>query len=243
MSNEWEARFEQFVSQTAHESASSRADPAPGPDPTSGSDPAHDLLHIRRVVANARLLARAEGADLDVVLPAAWLHDCVVLPKDSEQRPLASRLAAEKAGDFLRQAGYATELIPAIQHAIAAHSFSAGIAPQTLEAQVVQDADRLDALGAIGIARTLLLGGAMGKPLYDPLEPFPRARPADERANVIDHFFTKLLKLAGTMHTAAARREGERRTRLMRLYLDELERELSGGDLVVGAGKPQAEIV
>jgi uncharacterized protein len=150
-------------------------------------------------------------------------------------------MAAEKAGDFLRGAGYPADLIPAIQHAIAAHSFSAGIAPQTLEAQIVQDADRLDALGAIGIARTLLLGGAMGKPLYDPAEPLPYARRPDDRANVIDHFFTKLLKLAGTMHTAAGRREGERRTRLMHLYLYELERELSGGDLVRRVEEPQVE--
>jgi uncharacterized protein len=235
MLSEWEARFEQFISRPADGQA------ALGPDAALGSDPAHDLAHVHRVVANARLLAEAEGADLAVVLPAAWLHDCIVVPKDSEARPLASRMAAEKAGDFLREAGYPADLIPAIQHAIAAHSFSAGIAPQTLEAQIVQDADRLDALGAVGIARTLLLGGAMGKPLYDPAEPLPRARRPDDRANVIDHFFTKLLKLAGTMHTAAGRREGEHRTHLMRLYLDELERELSGGDLVRRIAQRQTE--
>jgi uncharacterized protein len=141
-------------------------------------------------------------------------------------------LAAEKAGAFLRQSGYPAGLIPAIEHAIAAHSFSARIAPRTLEAQVVQDADRLDALGAIGIARTLLLGGAMGKPLYDEAEPLPRARRPDDGRNVIDHFFVKLLTLAGDMHTAAGRREGERRTRLMLDYLAELERELAGGELM-----------
>lgn len=215
MLSDWEGRLEQFV----------RAGLA------EASDPAHDLAHVRRVVANARRLAAAEGADLDVVLPAAWLHDCVVLPKDSEQRAQASRLAAERAGAFLRRAGYPADPIPAIEHAIAAHSFSAAIPPQTLEAQVVQDADRLDALGAIGIARTLLLGGAMGKPLYDDDEPLPQIRPPDDGKNVIDHFYVKLLRLAGMMHTAAGRREGERRTRLMRLYLDELGRELSGEGL------------
>jgi uncharacterized protein len=219
MLSEWETRFEQFIGRETEGSM-------------TPADPAHDLAHVRRVVANARLLAEAEEANPAVVLPAAWLHDCVVIPKDSAQRPMASRLAAEKAGDFLRGAGYLADLIPAIKHAIAAHSFSAGIAPQTLEARVVQDADRLDALGAIGIARTLLLGGAMGKPLYDEAEPLPRTRRPDDRANVIDHFYVKLLKLAGAMHTAAGRREGERRTRLMRDYLDELERELRGGELV-----------
>lgn len=217
MLSNWEAHFEQFVRLGLAE----------------GSDPAHDLAHIRRVVANAHRLAAAEGADLAVVLPAAWLHDCVVLPKDSERRAQASRLAAERAGTFLRQADYPAASIPAIEHAIAAHSFSAGIPPETLEAQVVQDADRLDALGAIGIARTLLLGGVMGKPLYNDNEPLPLTRAPDERANVIDHFYVKLLNLAGMMHTAAGRLEGERRTRLMRLYLDELGRELSGEGLLV----------
>ena len=218
MLSEWEPRFEQFAAQSMGEHAA----------PHSSSDAAHDLAHIRRVVANARWLAGEEGADLAVVLPAAWLHDCVVLPKDSARRSEASRLAAGAAGAFLRRAGYPVGLIPAVEHAIAAHSFSAGIPPQTLEARVVQDADRLDALGAIGIARTLLLGGTMGKPLYHPDEALPQSRPPDEGAYVIDHFYTKLLKLADMMHTAAGRREGERRTRLMRVYLNELAREING---------------
>lgn len=194
----------------------------------AGMDPAHDLAHVRRVVANARRLAESERADMAVVLPAAWLHDCVVLPKDSARRAEASRLAAERAGAFLRETGYPADLVPAIEHAITAHSFSANIPPQTLEAKVVQDADRLDALGAIGIARTLLLGGVMGKPLYDLSEPLPQTRTPDDRENVVDHFYVKLLKLAERMHTVAGRREGERRTRLMRVYLSELEREVTG---------------
>lgn len=217
MLSDWEARFEKFVRSGLAE----------------GTDPAHDLAHIRRVVANARRLAAAEGADPAVVLPAAWLHDCVVLPKDSARRAQASRLAAERAGAFLRQSGYPRAHIPAIEHAITAHSFSAGIPPESLEAKVVQDADRLDALGAIGIARTLLLGGVMGKPLYDDDEPLPQTRAPDDKENVIDHFYVKLLGLADMMHTAAGRLEGERRTRLMRLYLNELKRELSDEGLPV----------
>jgi uncharacterized protein len=121
---DWEERFQAFL-------------------PTH-ADVAHDLEHTRRVVQNARRLAAAEGADLMIVLPAAWLHDCVVVPKDSPQRSLASQMAAQSAGAWLHAAGYPAALIPPIQHAIAAHSFSAGIAPQTREAHVVQDADRLD---------------------------------------------------------------------------------------------------
>jgi len=193
------------------------------------NDPAHDLAHIRRVVANARMLAAAEGAEMAVVLPAAWLHDCVVLPKDSAQRPQASRLAAAAAASFLGEINYPDVHIPAIRHAIEAHSFSARIPPETIEARVVQDADRLDALGAVGIARTLMLGAAMGKPLYDEAEPLPVSRAPDDSRNVIDHFYTKLLRLADMMQTAAGRREAERRTALMRVYLAELGREVTDG--------------
>jgi len=214
MFNEWEQRFAEFITIQL---------PA--------NDPAHDLAHVRRVVANARMLAAAEGADLAVVLPAAWLHDCVVVPKDSADRPRASRLAAAAAADFLAAAGYPAAHIPAIRHAIEAHSFSARIPPETLAARVVQDADRLDAIGAIGIARTLMLGATMGKPLYDEAEPLPTTRPPDETRAAIDHFYTKLLRLAEMMQTETGQREGERRTALMQLYLAELGRELSGGGL------------
>jgi uncharacterized protein len=190
------------------------------------TDPAHDLTHIWRVVANARALAATEGARLAVVLPAAWLHDCVTIPKDSPLRARASTLAAATAGDFLQAAGYPAGDIPAIRHAIEAHSFSAGIAPRTIEAMVVQDADRLDALGAVGIARCLMLGGAMGKPLYDPDAPFPHTRLPDDTSNVIDHFYVKLLKLVETMQTAAGKAEAERRTAFMRQFLEQLGAEI-----------------
>jgi uncharacterized protein len=192
----------------------------------TAGDAAHDLEHTQRVVANARRLAHVESADLTVVLPAAWLHDCVVVPKDSPLRTRASVLAAEAAGAFLRAEGYPPAAIPAIEHAIAAHSFSAGIAPQSLEARVVQDADRLDALGAVGIARTLMLGAVMGRPLYDPDDPFPTRRPPDDARSSIDHFYTKLLRLAATMQTDAGRREAAQRTAFMHAFLDQLAAEI-----------------
>ena len=192
----------------------------------STSDAAHDAAHIERVVTNARKLASEENARLEIVVPAAWLHDCVTVAKNSAERPMASRLAAEKAGQYLRQNAYPVEFIPDIIHAIAAHSFSAQIEPETLEAKVVQDADRLDAIGAIGIARCFMVGGALNTRLYDPLDPFADSRPADDSANVIDHFYVKLLRLADTMKTNAGREESFRRTAFMHLYLDQLRREL-----------------
>ncbi|MBX0329461.1 HD domain-containing protein [Oscillochloris sp. ZM17-4] len=190
------------------------------------ADAAHDRDHIRRVVSNARALAAACGASQEVVIPAAWLHDCVAVPKDSPQRPLASTMAATTASAYLAMAGYPPMLIPAIAHAIAAHSFSAGIAPLTLEARVVQDADRLDALGAVGVARCLMLGAQLGRPLYQADEPFPVTRPADDAVSSIDHFYTKLLGLAETMATDAGRAEAGRRTAFMRDFLRQLGHEI-----------------
>lgn len=192
----------------------------------SASDAAHDDGHVRRVVANAKKLAEAEGADLAVVLPAAWLHDCIVIPKNSLQRSSASRLAAKRAGKLLRAADYPAQHIAAIEHAIEAHSFSARVAPKTIEAKVVQDADRLEALGAVGIARTLITGGANGTPFYDPAEPFPVTRVADDRASIIDHFFTKLLTLAETMQTAAGRAAAQQRAEFLKQFLTQLGSEI-----------------
>jgi uncharacterized protein len=190
------------------------------------ADAAHDREHVRRVVANARDLAASSGANLDVVIPAAWLHDCVAIPKDSPQRPLASAMAATSASAFLMMSGYPPLLIAGVAHAIAAHSFSAGITPLTLEARVVQDADRLDAIGAVGVARCLMLGAQLGRPLYDPAEPFPVSRPADDAVSSIDHFYTKLLGLAATMTTEAGRAEAERRTLFMHAFLRQLGHEI-----------------
>jgi uncharacterized protein len=206
----WEPQFAQFLD--AHGAA---------------EDAAHDHEHIRRVVATARRLAAAEHADLAVVVPAAWLHDCVVVPKDSPQRSQASTLAAHTATDFLRGIRYPETHLAAIEHAIAAHSFSANIQPRTLEARLVQDADRLDAIGAIGVARCLMLGGALGRRLYDPAEPFPTTREPDDLANSVDHFYLKLLRLADTMQTTTGRAEARRRTAFIEQFLDQLRNEIA----------------
>lgn len=191
------------------------------------SDAAHDLEHIRRVVNTATMLAHSEGADLAVVLPAAWLHDCVMVPKDSPLRPQASMMAAEKAITFLEHIAYPTNNIDAIYHAIEAHSFSPNILPRTREAQIVRGADRLDAIGAIGIARCLMLGGAMGRRFYDADDPFGETRQLDDNTNVIDHFYSKLLRLADGMMTEAGRAEAQRRTAFMQQFLVQLRVELN----------------
>ena len=191
-------------------------------------DSAHDLEHIKRVVQMARRLAEAEGADLAVVIPAAWLHDCVTLPKNAPNRHKASRLAAAEAVRFLRSIGYPKTQLDHIAHAIAAHSFSAGIRPTTLEAKVVQDADRLDAIGAIGVARCLMIGGELQRPLYNPTDPFCQQREPDDLTYTIDHFYRKLLKIGQTLHTQTARAEAARRNAFMQAFLEQLRQELPG---------------
>ena len=193
----------------------------------SGGDVAHDLGHVRRVVGNARKLAAYEGAKLEVVLPAAWLHDCVVVPKDSPARKLASRQAAERAVQWLRTWGVPEMLLPEIAHAIEAHSFSAAIPPRTIEAKVVQDADRLEAIGAVGLARCLMLGGALGRTLYAAEDPFCERRQADDGAATVDHFYTKLLQIEDLMQTTGGRTEARRRTEFLRQFLAELRREIT----------------
>lgn len=195
-------------------------------DGLAATDPAHDSEHIMRVVANAVRLGAREQADMAVVLPAAWLHDCITLAKNSPDRARSSQMAAREAMSILNRLGYPGQWHDAIGHAIEAHSFTAAIAPRTLEAKVVQDADRLDALGAIGIARCFTVGGAMGSGLYCAEDPFCRQRPPADREYSVDHFYQKLLGLAGTMQTPAGRREARRRTRAMQIYLRELGREI-----------------
>ena len=192
-------------------------------------DPAHDLSHVRRVVLWARRLAEAEGADLGVVVPAAWLHDVVTVPKDSPDRARASRIAADTASAWLHEEGYPAETVPAVAHAIAAHSFTAGVEPRTVEAEVVQDADRLDALGAIGLARMYAMSAVFGSQVVHPDDPVPAeppTRPLDDKRWATDHAFVKLLRLPATMRTAAGRAEAERRAAFLRQYLDQLRSEV-----------------
>ena len=192
----------------------------------SQADPGHDLEHVERVVKNALRISKSIEIDHEVLLPAAWFHDCVCIPKNSPLRSQASRLAAQRALELLTEMEYPDEKLPGIGHAIEAHSFSAGIACLTREAEVLQDADRLEALGAIGLARCLMTGGAMGQRLYHPEEPFPIERlPRDDQQSV-DHFFTKLLKLPVTMRTESGRLMAQERADFLVRFLRQLASEI-----------------
>jgi len=189
-------------------------------------DLAHDINHVLRVVKTAKVLALREKANLQVVLPAAYLHDCVCLPKNHPERAQSSRLAADKAITLLTTIDYPSDFFDDIHHAIISHSYSANITPQTLEAQIVQDADRLDALGAIGIARCLQVSSLLGITLYHHEDPFCEQRTPDDRHYSIDHFYRKLLQIESTMNTPSAKVEAQHRTQVMRDFLSQLAREL-----------------
>ena len=188
-------------------------------------DSAHDLAHLDRVWMNAQKIADGAG-DASVLMAASYLHDLVNLPKDDPNRAFASRQSAEKAGPILVSMGFVPDQIKAIQHAIEAHSFSAGILPETYEAKVLRDADRLDSLGAIGIARTFLVGGAIGLPLYDPGDPFAQNRTPDDSEYALDHWQIKLLKLPEGMMTKIGREMARKRVEVMLRYLQDLSGEI-----------------
>ncbi len=189
-------------------------------------DGAHDLGHVLRVARLAGEVAAEEGADLDTCVAGALLHDLVYLPKNHPDSPRTAALAAAQVPGWCAfDAGLAARTA-AIAHCVAAHSFSAGIPAETLEARVVQDADRLEALGAIGIARTFATGGSFGGALWHPEDPWAEGRDLDDKAWSLDHFPRKLLKLAATLHTPAARRRAEARERSMRAFLADLRDEL-----------------
>jgi uncharacterized protein len=190
------------------------------------ADSAHGISHVRRVVANARQLCDLEGANVLVTQAAAWLHDCVPIAKNDARRAQGSKLAAAAAVEFLAGTTFPPDLLDEVHHAIEAHSFSAGIPARSLEAKVVQDADRLDSLGAIGIARCLAVGGKLDRLLFDPNDPFCERREPDDSRFTIDHFYQKLLTLPEKMQTAAGRFMADQRAQVMRDYLHTLRAEL-----------------
>ncbi len=163
------------------------------------------------------------------VVPAAWLHDFVIIPKNDPRRKQASRLSADAAGKLLKEWGYDTELLAQIEHAIAAHSFSAAIAPETLEAKVVQDADRLDGLGSIGVARCFATAGLLKRSFYSELDPFCDEREPKDQEFTVDHFYQKLFKTANSLQTQAGKAEGSKRVEAMKVFLASLREEIALG--------------
>ncbi|MET3435115.1 uncharacterized protein ABIC71_004631 [Herbaspirillum seropedicae] len=178
-------------------------------------DGSHDLSHLLRVWNNACRLQKEEGGDVRILLAAVLLHDCVRVEKNSPLRSQASALSAQRAREILRDLRWDEAAIEAVAHAVQAHSYSAQVPPQSLEAKIVQDADRLDAIGMIGVARCFYVAGRMGSALYEPLDPQAQARSLEDGRYALDHFPAKLLRLAEGFQTACgAHLAGERQARM-----------------------------
>jgi uncharacterized protein len=188
------------------------------------ADPGHDLSHALRVALwTVRL---GEECDPREAIAAALLHDVVDVPKNSPERSAASALSARMAARALPAAGFDAAAIQRICEAIEDHSFSRGAVPRSALGRALQDADRLDALGALGVLRTASCGAAMGARFLDAGDPWARRRGLDDQRYTVDHFFVKLLRLEAAMNTETGRAEARRRTEFMRAFLRQLGQEI-----------------
>ncbi|EPH3384323.1 TPA: phosphohydrolase [Klebsiella oxytoca] len=210
---QWQQRFEAWLSE--HHSQ---------------GDAAHDISHFRRVWATAQQLAEESDADRLVILTACYFHDIVSLAKNHPERSRSSAMAAEQTLTILQSdfPDFPPERYAAVQHAIEAHSFSAGMAPRSEEAKIVQDADRLEALGAIGLARVFAVSGALNNILFDADDPFADRRELDDKKYALDHFQCKLLRLPETMQTEKGRAMALHNARFLVQYMAKLSAELRG---------------
>lgn len=210
--DDWQGKYERYLQ-----------------DHFTDEDGAHDIAHFRRVWSTAQRIMDDRAKPL-TVLAACYFHDIVNLPKNHPERHLASRYAAQKALTLLASyfPAFPEALYPDVYHAIEAHSFSAGITPQSIEAKIVQDADRLEALGAIGLARVFYVSGQLGRPLFDAEDPFAQQREPDDKRWALDHFQTKLLKLPATMQTEKGRELARHNANYLVKFMAKLGAELRG---------------
>jgi uncharacterized protein len=196
----------------------------------------HDWFHIERVWKNAREIGGAENVNMLVVELAALLHDIA----DSKFHDGNEDLGPERARNFLASAGVDIEIMDKVDFIIRNISFRSGLGSSTAESsaelEVVRDADRLDAIGAIGIARAFHYGGFKNRPMYDPSIP-PQVNQTKEEykksnAPTINHFYEKLLLLKDLMHTAKGKELAQRRHQFMLEFLEEFYGEVDEGLLI-----------
>jgi len=190
------------------------------------NDSAHDFDHIMRVFKNAQKICKKENAREKLVLSAVLLHDIVSYPKSDKRSKLSSIKSAEKSRNILKKFNFTKEEIQIISDAIRDHSFSRNKIPMTLEGKILQDADRLDAIGAIGIARVFAVSGSEKRPFYNVKDPFCKNRMPNDEIWALDHFYRKLLKLEFLMNTKSGKIEAKKRTKILKDFLNELKKEI-----------------
>lgn len=195
-----------------------------------GADAAHDFDHVLRVLRLAEHIARAEGADLGIVRAAALLHD---VGREEAEAAGADHaiVAAARAREIL--GGLPAAKVEAVIHAIAAHRFRTEPEPSTLEAKVVFDADKLDAIGAVGIARAFAYGGARGQRLWVPLTSVNLGRWKVQGDDPDDHtpvheFVVKLSRVKDRLFTPTGQQIGAARHEIMVTFFERLSMEVQG---------------
>jgi len=191
------------------------------------NDSAHDFEHTMRVYKNAQKICKKEKANEKLVLSAALLHDIVSYSKSDKRSKKSSIESAKKSKKILEKFDFSKEEVTIISDAIRDHSFTRNKIPKTLEGKILQDADRLDALGAIGVARVFATGGLLKRPFYNIDDPFCKKRIPDDETWTVDHFFAKLFKLESLMNTKSGKLEAKKRTRMIKKFLNQLKQEIS----------------
>jgi len=195
-------------------------------------DPSHDFQHVLRVTNLAEEICKIEKADLDIVIPASLFHDLIVYPKNTNQSKNETDESANEAVNILKKfKEYPAGKIEAVSTCIKQCSFNKKINPDLLEAKILQDADRLEATGAIAIMRTFSSGGQMNKPFYDPSDPFCENDCIDFRSG-LDLFYKRLLVVEHQMHTKSAQAIAKRRTIFLNNFLKELKLELKESKII-----------
>lgn len=191
---------------------------------TDSQDSAHNSGHLLRVALYA--LKIGHNCDPHELVAAALLHDLVNLPKNHPDRAKASELSAQAALPLLQKSSFSEPAIGRIQEAIREHSFSRGSVPTAPLAKALQDADRLEAIGAIGIMRVFSTGAKMQADYFDESDPWSKQRSLDDKKYSVDHFFTKLLKLPDSMTTKEGKLEAQKRVKIMQAFLQQLGEEI-----------------
>lgn len=194
------------------------------------TESAHDFNHVLRVTRMAEYLARVEGADVEIVRAAALLHDIARADEDRTGKGDHAEMAALRAIAILLERGVRAETADAVARAIATHRFRGSVAPQTLEAKILFDADKLDSIGAIGVARAYAIAGALNQPLWSEVDQDAVATRDQHNSNhsPAAEFTVKLRRIHELMYTATAKKIAEERHRFMSEFFDRLGREIHG---------------
>ncbi|MGB3905722.1 MAG: HD domain-containing protein [Anaerolineae bacterium] len=199
------------------------------------SDSAHDFHHVLRVLYLAERIGTAEGADMEILRTAALLHD-IGRPDEIRDGVCHAQVGGEKARQIL--VGWPGDKVEAVAHAIATHRFRRDVAPRTLEAKVLYDADKLDSIGATGVARAYAIGGLMGQRLWAEVQDdYVLARRENKELargdlssdhTPVHEFAFKLSQIKDTLFTGSAREIAEDRHRFMAEFFRRLEAEVNG---------------